>query len=957
MGRIGVIKVIISIVILFFLISPALISYKGRDHIEPTSNPVMEYNCEKAVENPIFQEGFLQIQLSQDNVTGFTTSTDFGNAGFHRRGINYEILGKDREIIQLQFIGSNEVQPTGIYRRDTSITVISIKGNSEIHTFASIIYQDLWNNIDLKFYKVDKVLKYDLIVRPGGDHRDIRIKVIGHRDLKIVDDAISIVTDNGYEIRDEGLNIFYSDDSSQILGRIGRSSLDSYTFVIDDVDHTREYVIDPFIFSSIVGSLDGKKSGSSHQTKYDRGNDMILDGQDNIYITGFTNSLKFPVIAGEMIGGSELTGQDIFITKISANGSRILFSTIIIGSDDDWGNSVELDTHGRIWIMGGTNSDDLPITDDAMDVTTRGGGFILCLDVDGKNLLYLSYIGKYGGLSVIDSTLLSGEKMAIYGGSEEELEIEPSENTYNNTKEEINGTFIFIGIFDIEMRAMTRMTFIGGDKEVYAGKILEGRDGEICISGWTRCHDFPLNETENRIGEKGSVSAFLLKMDGSLSSIISSIVIQTGWRYGLGIDPVILEMDSSGYFYLGSTTGDLSLDAENQNYFDPNPYRDYVINEHNIFLLKVDPTGTNIVGSLLFGSSENDELRDLVIDGSGGLFVTGYSKSSETYLTESAIDQGYDRGSAILLIFDDDLDDLHYSGRFGAGGADKGNDIELDSKGHIVIMGETESEDFFITSNGFGVAPDAFYFETFVVKLNLEPYERIHEPAIGSLTLEPEGVMIRWEISPLYSEKTIYFEILREYRRSDYTMEGVLLRSDIGADHFIDSDLVEGRTYRYRIRAIVDNTPSNFSEKLEIKVDYLPSEPVNLRVRSNDPNEVFLTWKEPIITFDIPISRYIIYRNDLNDDWSHLEIIGEVGGDIFTYTDENGSVSERYEYSVRASNEYGDGGYSETKSVEVEDEFEITIFIWIAGSICTVITIALIVVAILALLVRRKKKN
>ncbi|MGA1821244.1 MAG: hypothetical protein ACMUIG_01805 [Thermoplasmatota archaeon] len=962
MGYEGRAREISALIILALLVITPLSTGSGRTETVTISD------CEISRETTSYhltdRLGFREVPLPGGEGVGFETRTEFGSAWFHSGGIIYEIAEREREFIHLDFMGSNDVDPEGSDPLDTAITVISTEGSTEMRSFRSIIYRDLWDDIDLKYHRKNGSLKYDFIVRSGGDPRDIVIRVNGHREIRVKDESLSIETKSGFEIRDDGLKIYYSDDGTAIDGRMESRSGDMYGFYLDDVDPTREFVIDPFIFSSILGSADGGSPGVSYWPNYDTGSDMVLDGGDNIYIAGSTDSGGFPVVGGETFGISGSSNTDIFISKISANGSRILFSTIITGSEHEWANSLELDSQGRIWLMGVSNSADLPVTEDAMNVTDKGGGFILCLDPNGRELLYLSYIGQYGDLYCADSAIMTGDRLVLLGGSDVDLvgkswgerEINPSDDTYNNTPEEINGTFMFIGIFDIVKREITRITFIGGDDDIYPGEVEIGPSGEICISGWTHCNDFPLHIEENRIGDKGATSTFLIRMDISLSSILSSIVIQTG-SYGDKGDHVALEYDNSDNFFLGSTTESLSLDAENQEYFDPDPDRDEWNAEDNIFLLKIDPTGRELIGSLLYGGKQDEELGDIKICDSGGVYITGYSRSGYLFTTNGSVDQGAGYGVAILLVFDNDLSEMIYSGRFGGEGVDKGSDIELDSDGNVIIMGATESEQFFVTTNGFGIPPDSFYYETFIVKMDLEPFPEVEIPEIDDIVLTDDGLIVKWTVSPSYPEKEVCYDV---YRANEYYLNEMIIRTESGADQYVDTNVAEGKTYIYKIRVIEDNVPSYFSQEMDIEVEHIPSVPINFRASLNDDGNIALTWEEPIVTYGFPITHYIIHRQDPDAYIGGWDRIAMLDGDVYTYVDEEATELGEYEYYIYASNINGVSGHSNTVSIEIKEEKEpdYSIIYWILGSIGVIILMIVLVLAVsFRIDVRQRRKR
>jgi hypothetical protein len=90
----------------------------------------------------------------------------------------------------------------------------------------------------------------------------------------------------------------------------------------------------------------------------DWGNDLAIDSDDNVVITGFTTSDEFPT--SNAYQDSRIAYADMFISKVSPSGENLVFSTYLGGSSPDYGNAVMIDDYNRIFIIGQTESLDFP---------------------------------------------------------------------------------------------------------------------------------------------------------------------------------------------------------------------------------------------------------------------------------------------------------------------------------------------------------------------------------------------------------------------------------------------------------------------------------------------------------------------------------------------------------------------------------------------------------------------
>jgi uncharacterized delta-60 repeat protein len=85
---------------------------------------------------------------------------------------------------------------------------------------------------------------------------------------------------------------------------------------------------------------------------------LALDGADNAYLAGYTNSSNFPTVnAVQSVNGGS---YDAFAAKLNAAGSALDYSTYLGGSGDDYSYSITVDLMGSAYVTGPTSSSDFP---------------------------------------------------------------------------------------------------------------------------------------------------------------------------------------------------------------------------------------------------------------------------------------------------------------------------------------------------------------------------------------------------------------------------------------------------------------------------------------------------------------------------------------------------------------------------------------------------------------------
>jgi len=98
------------------------------------------------------------------------------------------------------------------------------------------------------------------------------------------------------------------------------------------------------------------------------------------------------IYAANQAGGAE---GDAFVTKVNAEGSSLIFSTLLGGLFVDYGKSITLDADGNIFVAGVTASSDFPVTANALQMTHSGlmDVFIAKLDGSSGRLDFATFLG------------------------------------------------------------------------------------------------------------------------------------------------------------------------------------------------------------------------------------------------------------------------------------------------------------------------------------------------------------------------------------------------------------------------------------------------------------------------------------------------------------------------------------------------------------------------------------
>src|SRR5258706_7297633 len=253
-----------------------------------------------------------------------------------------------------------------------------------IPEYARAQYRGVYPGVDLVYYGNPGQLEYDFVIQPDADVSKVALRMEGRESirttengdlaLQLPDGEIAWKHPEAYQLRDGKRQPVASE--YHLAGNTVR-------FQVGDYDHRQPLIIDPSLsFGTYIG-----KSDSSI------GLAIALDSSRNVYIAGAANSSQYPTTPGAYQTTYSGT-QDVFVTKLSSDGSTLLYSTYIAGSGSQAAETLAVDSSGNAYVGGTANSANFPVTPGALDLNNAGSaGFILKLNSTGSALLYSAEIG------------------------------------------------------------------------------------------------------------------------------------------------------------------------------------------------------------------------------------------------------------------------------------------------------------------------------------------------------------------------------------------------------------------------------------------------------------------------------------------------------------------------------------------------------------------------------------
>ncbi len=331
--------------------------------------------------------------------------------------------------------------------------------------------------------------------------------------------------------------------------------------------------------------------------------DIVVDDLGNAYVAGRTDSSDFPTV--NAYDDSHNSGEDCFVAKLSSNGSELLFSTYVGGSDDETPYGIAIDDSGDCVVVGDTFSPDFPVgtTNTQQECHSRGGtrdGFVFKLSEDGSKLNYSMYLGASDKETAYGVAIGSqGETVIVgYTTSTDFPMINPIDDVLDGGLDcfisEVNSTGHLIF-----------STLLGGSDSDRAYVVSISTGGTIYIAGSTGGAGFPIVNVHNQI-LNGTRGIFLLIMEKLGQNINFSGILVNSSSSSVDQFTVVSEYE----VWIGGTAGH-SIYPLTEDTFDKS-YK----NDEGYFSM-IDPVSCTLNYSSFFGGGGDDYMRCLVIDSSG----------------------------------------------------------------------------------------------------------------------------------------------------------------------------------------------------------------------------------------------------------------------------------------------------------------------------------------------------
>jgi hypothetical protein len=561
--------------------------------------------------------------------------------------------------------------------------------HTNIANYSEVAYKGVYRGINLLYHGDQQQLEYDFVVQPGASPGTIRLAFGGVTGKSLDAQGNLVLHTSGGDMVEHAPVAYQVVDGVQhaVTSRFVIGPGGQVGFQVGHYDHSKALVIDPVLSLSYSTYLGPSKGTSLTEAR----GGIAVDAAGDAYIAGFTESPQFPTTAGAFqtsgsfiktiglgafvtkfnaagsalvystfLGGISPTGiavdsagdayvtgstldapplknayqatagggGDAFVTKLNATGSKLVYSTYLGGSGQDYANGIAVDSSGDAYVTGTSSSANFPTTPGSLQPVLAGGGpqaFVTALNPAGSALIYSTFLGGTAG-TFGNGIAVDGSRNAYVTGV--------SYNNFPTTP----GAFLtgseggaFVAKLNATGSALVYAAQLSGSNTTSPDKgyrIAVDGSGNAYVMGLTLSSDFPTTPGGyQRTFAIGSVSAFVTELNATGTGLVYSTFLSGGiddkaeWtNTPLGG----IAVDTHGNIYVTGVTG--SSNFPTKKALQPTFGGGY----YDAFVAEINPSqvgAASLVYSTYLGGSDEDVSHGIAVDGLGNAYVTGFTYS------------------------------------------------------------------------------------------------------------------------------------------------------------------------------------------------------------------------------------------------------------------------------------------------------------------------------------------
>lgn len=562
-------------------------------------------------------------------------------------------------------------------------------GITNVPSYQKLVYEEVYPHIDWVLYNDGDHLKYDFIVKKGGNPAGIKLRIKNAEKVNISESGELVMTTSLGEVKEKA-PVTYA-DGLVIKSRFHQNSDGTIGFDIADHQGTTLRIDPSVLWATYFG-------GGAIDYVYG----AATDNSGNILLAGNSNSTN---AIGN--GGFQTTygggGNDAYIAKFNTSGD-LLWSTYYGGAGDDFGSGCAVDGSGNIYLAGYTTT----------STNLASGGFQNTLTAGTTNTAYLAkftpsgsriWATYYNGTAAAAATFPPTGGQPVCTDISGNVYMTGSTNTagisssgFQNTLG--GGTDAYLVKFDAAGNRIWA-TYYGGTSGDIGYGCAADANGNIYMAGLASSTGMASGGFQNTAG--GSNDAFLAKFDASGNRLWATYYGNTGAETGYACTS-----EANGNVYMtgstNSTTGIASGGVQNT-----------AGGSTDGFIVKFNANGTRSWATY-YGGTGSDQFRGCTGDATGCIYFSGISGSTAG-ISSNGFQNTSGGGNDAMLLKLDSAGNRIWASYYGGTGTDNGFTCAAGASDFVYLAGYTNTATGIILPGTYQPTFGAGTYDGFLVKI------------------------------------------------------------------------------------------------------------------------------------------------------------------------------------------------------------------------------------------------
>jgi len=353
---------------------------------------------------------------------------------------------------------------------------------------------------------------------------------------------------------------------------------------------------------------------------------ITVDRQGNAFVVGFTSSRNYPTTAGSY---SPSYRASTTITKLNATGTALIFSTYL---GADVANAIAIDSSGNVYVAGTSTRDLVTTPGAFQtSPNSYFDAFVSKLSASGSSLLYSTFLGGAGDDAATGIAVNSAGEAFVTGRSQSfgtypsGFPTTPSafQTTPLNTTIDSFGGNAFASRLNASGSSLLYSTYLSGTRPSEAAGIVIDPSGNAYVAGQAG-QGFTTTPGAFQTLSNADFTMFATKLNPTGSAVLYSTYLggssgsdRSIFTGGIGIDAF------GNAFITGTTLG-------NGRPTTPDAFQSGNNGRDDAVLVKLNAAGNQILYATYLGGGDLDEGECIAVDRFGNAYIGGFTTSIGT---------------------------------------------------------------------------------------------------------------------------------------------------------------------------------------------------------------------------------------------------------------------------------------------------------------------------------------